>query len=158
MLMINVEEKKNVYLAVAVGSLRSVYTIMGGYPHSKGKRVCMQTIENLMNNVAIKLPGVKDINMELFKSVILASQTVMDNIADTGKHKPIHILLNLASFCMEELPMKPKYWRKFMQLFDLYDKADVYEDVRAGERVFTRIESELEILTAQRMLDSNYGS
>ena len=60
----------------------------------------------------------------------------------------LHILLNLVGFCMEELPLKNDHYKKYSSLFEMWDNACEYKDVRSGERIFNRVNSELEILVA----------
>jgi hypothetical protein len=87
--------------------------------------------------------------MQLFVDTIRASDKVLKEFVKSGSQR-VHILLNLASFCLNELPLKKKHWDSFNPLFDLWEEAYAYQDIKSGERIFLRIEAEVQILVAQR--------
>lgn len=144
------KEKKNVYLAVAAGCLETIHNGIDGPHHSRRKRVLRQTREMLLRDIAPILPMINRHNMEMFKQTIQASETVLNQIIDENKAQKLHIILNLAGFCLHELPMRDKHWKAYNSLFDMWDEATKYIDVRSGDRIFQRIESELQIQVAQR--------
>lgn len=144
------EEKKNVYLAVAVGCLDTICGIVPGAPHKKKKRVCQELRQSILQDVIPQIPHVKPHNLELFKTTITASSTVLDNIMKDNKEQEVHILLNLVGFCLNELPAKKAHWEKYNSLFELWKTAMQYHLVKSGERIFERIDSEVQILVAQR--------
>jgi hypothetical protein len=143
------KEKKNVHLSVACGCLNYIYNATPGPNHSKKKRMLRQTYNQIIREVGPQLPQVSDHNMQLFKDTVTASGVVVQDIVDNGGIES-HVLLNLAGFCLNELPLKDKHWKKFNSLFDLWEDAYEYKDVRSGDRIFNRIESEVQILVAQR--------
>ena len=142
-------EKKNVFLAVACGCLSGISDEVPGPTHQKKKRVSQMLREELIRDVAPLLPRVADHNMDLFIDTIKASEVVLKEIIGEGI-QIIHVLLNLAAFCMEELPVKDKHKEKLVALFGMWDDAYAYQDVRSGDRIFTRIETEVQILVIQR--------
>jgi hypothetical protein len=144
------QEKKNVFLAIACGCLQTIYSETPGPRHLKKKRSCSQTYDKILNDIAPLLPRVQDKNMQLFKDTIHASNVVLLDIIKDGATR-IHVLLNLASFCLQELPLKDKHWEKFNLLFDLWPGVwNNKGDIKSGERIFLRIEAEVQILVAQR--------
>jgi len=147
---LNEQEMKNVYLAVACGCLKTIKGIVPGPEHSKKKRVLMQLHDEILQTGSRRLPRVSPKNLEMFKDVINASAKVLDDILkETGK-MGTHVMLNLVGFCMENVPLDKKHFRKYNALFDLWEEAYQYEDTRAGDRVFERIGAEVKILVAQR--------
>jgi len=142
-------EKKNVYLAVACGSLASIHENIPGPSHQRKKRVLRKVHEEIYMDIAPRLPRVEKHNMALFIDTVKASRKVMDEIVKSGRQE-VHVLLNLAAFCLRELPLRKKHWDLFNPLFEMWENASEYQDKRSGERIFLRIESEMAILVAQR--------
>lgn len=143
-------EKKNVYLAVAAGCMETLEKHAPGKPHSRVKRELRQLRTMLIHDLAPRLARIHASNMRLFKDTIMASEKALEAISKEHKQEQRHILLNLAGFCMEELSADDKHWRRYNKLFDLFPEAQQYKDVRSGDRIFTRINSELQILVAMR--------
>ena len=144
------QEQKNVYLAVACGCLNSIYNNIPGPRHQKRKRSCQQAHDMVLHTIAPVLPPVLPHNMELFKDTIHASSIILDDLGEEYIQR-IHIMLNLASFCLNELPANDKVWRKFNPLFDLWPGVwNNKDDIKAGERIFIRIDAEVQIQVAQR--------
>jgi hypothetical protein len=145
------KEQKNVFLSVACGCLATVKNSMPGPDHQKKKRVLQDLRDDILATIAPKLPSIKEQNLKLFTDTIEASGKVMDSImTEQPKRNGTHIMLNLVGFCLDQLPPSAKIYRKYNALFDLWEDAHKYEDARAGDRIFYRIESELQILIAQR--------
>jgi len=144
------EEKKNVFLAVASGCFYTVHNMIPGPSHQKKKRVLRKLGDEIIQYAGRKIPKVREENTQLFHDTIVVSGEVLDRILEETGQQGAHVLLNLAGFCLEELPLNKRHYEKYNQLFDLFPDATRYKDIRSGERIFTRIESELEILIAQR--------
>jgi hypothetical protein len=145
------EEQKNVFLSVACGCLTTIKQGVPGPEHLKKKRVLQELRDDILDYVSRRIPGIKQGNIKLFTDTIEASGKVMDQInEEQPERNSTHIMLNLAGFCLDKLPLAPKHFRKYNALFELWEGAYKYEDTRAGDRIFNRIESELKILLAQR--------
>ena len=144
------QEKKNVHLAVCAGCLETIHDHIDEPNHSRRKRVLRQVRSMILSDLAPLLPPISVQNMEMFKETIRVSEKVMQEILEEHKNSRIHIMLNLAGFCLHELPARDKHWRAYNGLFDMWSEADQYIDVRSGDRIFNRIESELQIQVAQR--------
>lgn len=144
------QEKKNVFLATACGCLGEIHDKTPGPWHLKKKRMLRVARQAILDDIGPMLPRVTDNNMELFIDTIKASDKVLKELMKNNEEKRDHVLLNLASFCLNELPLRDKHWNKFNPLFDLFEGVHEYQDIKSGERVFHRIESEVQILVAQR--------
>lgn len=144
------EEKKNVYLAVACGALQVVHDIIPGPEHQKRKRILRQLRADILRYGSARIPKVAPHNMQLLKDTIIASEQGLAKILEEGNNNVFHILLNLAGFCMEQLPLQPDHFKRYNEFFTIWSDAYHYQDVRCGERVFNRLDSEIEILVAQR--------
>jgi tRNA isopentenyl-2-thiomethyl-A-37 hydroxylase MiaE len=147
---LSVEEKKNVFLAVASGCFYTIHNMIPGPSHQKKKRVLKTLGDEIVRYASPKIPQIQKENMQLFEDTIVASGVVMDQILEETGLNGTHVMLNLAGFCMEELPLNKRHYEKYNRLFDLFQNATQYKDIRSGERIFTRIETELEILIAKR--------
>lgn len=144
------KEKKNVHLAVAAGALETIYNNLDEPKHSRRKRTLHNVREMILTDIAPLLPMINHHNMEMFKETIYCSERVLNQILDENKGQKLHIMLNLVGFCLHELPTRDKHWRAYNSLFDMWDEAYHYNDVRSGDRIFERIEAELKIQVAQR--------
>lgn len=144
------KEKKNVFLAIAVGSMNTINSSIPGPDHKKQKRCLSQFSTDLLHYVGPQLPPVAPHNMQLFQDTIIAGGRVLEQILDETGFQGAHVMLNLAGFCMEQLPTNKRLEKRYMKLFEMWEGARKYKDVRSGERIFCRIESELEILITQR--------
>jgi hypothetical protein len=143
------KEKSNVFLAIAAGCLSAIDEMTPGPDHQRKKRELLKLRSTLIKDIGPVLPRVTDHNLELFKDTIHASDKVLKKIIDTPQ-QTVHVLLNLAGFCLHELPLKNKHWEKFNTLFDFWPNAYKHQDILLGDRIFHRIESEVQILVAQR--------
>lgn len=76
-----------------------------------------------------------------------ASAGVLEEFGD----KKIHAMLNLAAFCMEENKeiFTENTFYNLRKLFTFFHGSDCYEDIRLGDRLFTRLTTEVEIEIAQ---------
>jgi hypothetical protein len=144
------EEKKNVFLAITVGCLNTIHNSIPGPPHQRQKRVLRDFAQQILSHVSKRIPKVEEENIELFNATITASASVMDHILEETGQQGLHVMLNLAGFCMDKLPLTDWHHKKYNSLFDMWIGADKYEDAKSGERIFHRIESEVKILVAQR--------
>ncbi len=144
------KEKKNVFLAIAAGCLKAAHDTIPGPEHQRRKRELRALKDRLLRHVYPRIPPVAPHNMELFKDTIRASEKVLHQILEETGQQAVHVLLNLAGFCIEELPLQKEHHQQYNALFDLWLDARQYKDVRSGERIFARIDSELQILVAQR--------
>jgi hypothetical protein len=145
----NIQQKQNVYLAAVIGGLR-VLAKAEPTRHTRKAVQCFNTADSILLEAALKIPNIQNEHIEDAKTALLAMEDVFDSICKTEGISYEHIALNLILFCMEELPLSPKQFRAMGRIFRCYHHADSYEAIRAGERVWTRLETEIEILTAQK--------
>lgn len=147
---LNNDERKNVFLVIACGCFNTIHNSIPGPPHKKQKRVLRTLAEELLQYVSPRIPKVESYNLSLFEDTIKASGTVLNKILDESGSSGLHIMLNLAGFCMEKLPVSKSNIAKYNSLFDMWEEAQQYEDCKSGDHIFARIETEVNILVAQR--------
>lgn len=144
-------EMQNVFFAVACGCLLTIVQITPGAKHTKRKRTLLNLHNEVFGYAVMHLPKVNEANIPMFNDIITASTKVMDKIVEETGQSGVHVMLNLVGFCMENFPVLKKHTDKYNSLFELWgNEARQYEDARAGDRIFQRIESEAQILVAQR--------
>jgi hypothetical protein len=143
-------EKKNVLLSIACGCLNTVHNAIPGPPHKKQKRVLRTLATEIMAYVGPRIPRVESRNSQVFHETITAGAKVMDQILDENGTAGLHIMLNLAGFCIDQLPVSKSNIAKYNSLFDMCDGAHRHQDKKSGEDIFKRIEAEVTLLVTQR--------
>lgn len=139
----------NVFLAVAVGGL-IVLRKEEPKPYTRRARMCRQLSNLILDEGATIVPLLEEDEMEKAKQAISASEDVFRRVAEEQDISQADIALNLVLFCMEELKLSPKCYRRVNALFSCYSLSDRYEAVRAGQRVWQCLETEMEILQCNK--------
>jgi hypothetical protein len=146
--MMTEPEIKNVFMAVAVGGL-NVIARLEPATHTRKARMATQLAKLVMRESVRVLPKLDDHGVELAKAAIHSSEEVFERISIEEDLDQRLIELNLVLFCMEELPLPKKCYRMISKLFDCFNHAEDYNAIRAGERVWQRIATEIEILNME---------
>ena len=137
----NQTQLQQLCFAVSIGALKSVAETL--HERSRKHGLCQRIIDKVASN-SHKLPPINEADVELLKKVISQSSEAINSL----KHSDTdHLLLNLCSFCLEEIRhiLTKNVFYNLQLLFDSFDGVDVYSEIRIGDRCFQRLLSELEI-------------
>ena len=132
---------ENICLAVSVGALKSVAEMI---PHQGRQLGVTLRLANSIHKNAHKLRSINQTELGIITTSIQISAEIVDSFVGENYN---HIMLNLVSFCMEELKpiLSPNDFLTLKKLFECFHQSDCYNDIRLGDRVFTRMMSALEI-------------
>lgn len=142
-------EKKRIYLAVAIGCLNTIHNAIPGPPHRKQKRVLRQFGEQL-NRQQYGFTKVSDVNLQLFQDHLVAAGTILDQVLEETEQAGLHVMLNLTGFCLKELPLSQRYYERYDSLFTFWEGVHKSDDIESGNQIFQRIDAEVQKRVAQR--------
>ena len=128
-------------VAISVGALKSVSEVLQSNSRQSG--ICLRLAKSI-HKKANKLKGISPKEVEIITDCINMSAEMVDSLKGENY---CHMMLNLASFCMEEIKhiLSPNDFWNLRKLFDCFSASDSYNATRLGDRIFTRLMSELEI-------------
>lgn len=144
----------NIQMAVAVGALNCLAKAEPA-DHTKKARICSQLARDLVRHCSQYLPLVTKSVIEIGSMAIKASEEVCLKIVDEEGVDLADVLVNLAAFCMDELPIKERHKRQLQEIVACYDNAGSYEETRLGHRVWQRLETEIAIQLAMKEQEEN---
>ena len=138
---------ENIYHCVAIGGLISL--VQGQpQPHTRRATIGQDLADRLLYDMTPLLPRVSDETIAIGTEAVNAMAETGTRLARELQIDIDIIVLNLVSFCMDELPCSRVHVRRLRKLIDCYPGVDQYEAIRAGHRVWERMTSECKILRA----------
>jgi len=138
----------NVCFAIAVGTLNTVAKQMQTNSRQQGR--CLRLAKYIeQEGWKLEAKSEKDKAL-LIKAIDASTKTFVEVCTPTNA---VNVMLNLVSHCMDELDciLRYKHYENLRGIFGCFDGSDVYEDIKLGERVWTRLMSEVEILKAMEV-------
>ena len=138
---------RNIYHCVAIGGLDAIKNEQP-QPHTRIARLCGELSTMLLHDLTPVLPKITGETLSIGREVLGAVEDSGTRIAKEMKISMDVLVLNLVSFCMDELPVTKRHVRRLQAIFECFPTVDQYESARAGHRVWERLRSECEICLA----------
>lgn len=141
---------KSVYLAAGCGCLTMIRRLVNEPKHSRKMRKLEEAHNTILKDMLPRLGPVSPAGRALFKDYVESINIVLLEIAKDPADN-IHVLLNLAFYCMRQIKVRDKHFQRVADLFDLFDGAwkNKHND-KGGLAIFKRIDEEVHIIVGQR--------
>lgn len=139
-------DKQNVCYALSVGALT---VLLDSEPASHTRRArAFYGVLDIIASVAYKIPPVNPLEVEEYEKLFTCLETFLPKLVEEGATYS-DLLLNMALFCIEELPSHSLFNERWLRVASCYPATDQYEAIRMGDRAFTRLCTEMEIMSCE---------
>lgn len=136
---------RNIHHCVAIGGCAHLEAQQPA-PHTLKARLCRQLADQLLHKTTFDLPVVTERTLEIGKQAVNAMAEAGERIARETNTSIELVVLNVVSFCMDELPTTARQQHLLRNIIDCYDGVDQYSAIRAGHRVWERMRAECFVL------------
>lgn len=132
-------EYNRLLLATGLGCLNGITLLIPGEGHSRKKRFCENLYKSLNRSLSRKMPECQLDSTPLLDAYMDAGNEILAEFASKGEG-PIHMILNLAYYCLEKLPLNRYHLERLVKLFDLFEEAAIHPDLCAsGDAIMERM-------------------
>ena len=137
----------NACFAACVGAL---VTLRKAEPsHHTRKAIKLNDLVASMDSVVDRLPVIPEGNISNYLAVFSGLEGVLPELLEGDDGKYSDLLINIATFCLDELPTTENIKYRLKNLISCYPDTDEYDAIRKGHRAFNRLCTEIDIANSE---------